>query len=464
LRFSTKAQPLFRVNIFSGLVSRFQATHPDHHAIASGMLWVALFALLGALARAAREMAIAYRYGVSAEVDAYLFVFNLVCWPIAVWFSVLAIVLVPLSARIRQHAPAELATFRSELLGLALLLGVVLACIAWAGLSVLLRSTWTGLPAATVTYALTTVPVLSLLAPLGVLIALFSAWMLTAGRHANTLLEGVPALVLLVALIAVAGGGLAPLVWGTLIGFALHMAILGFYLARHGELEPPRFSLQSAQWSPFWQGFGIMLAGQALMSLVGIVDQFFVARLGTGAIATLSYANRILQLMLGLGAMAVSRATLPVFSRAQAQGQVLRHVYRMAMLWARLLFALGVATMVVLWWLAPWAVGLLFERGAFTAQDTQVVSGVLRYGLAQLPFCFAGMVLVSLLASQRKYRLIAIGAGANLCIKLAANFLLVPAIGINGVMAATAIMYGGSFAMLSWFVAVSMRQQETLAA
>lgn len=48
------------------------------------MAWVALFVLLGSFARAAKEMAIAYRYGVSAEVDAYLFVFNLVSWPVGV--------------------------------------------------------------------------------------------------------------------------------------------------------------------------------------------------------------------------------------------------------------------------------------------------------------------------------------------------------------------------------------------
>ena len=63
-----------------------------------------------------------------------------------------------------------------------------------------------------------------------------------------------------------------------------------------------------------------MLAGQALISFIGIIDQFFAAPLGTGAIATLSYANRILASMLGLGATAVARATLPVFSQAQAQG------------------------------------------------------------------------------------------------------------------------------------------------
>lgn len=431
--------PSYLIKALSVFRERLRNAHPDHHAIARGMAWVALFVLFGSFARAAKEMAIAYRYGVSAEVDAYLFVFNLVSWPVGVWFSVLTVVLIPLAARIRQGSSAELPRFRSELFGLALLLGLALVFLNWLGLPLLLHSSWTGLPHSTAVIAANMVPTLALLAPLGVIISLFSAWMLAAGRHANTLLESVPALAVLVALLVFPGGGAEPLVWGTLAGFAFHLASLAVPLARQGEIEAPRFTRRSPQWTPFWQGFGIMLAGQTLMSFTGIIDQFFAAHLGTGAIATLSYANRILALILGMGAMAVSRATLPVFSQAQAQGG--EQVSRVATHWARLLFALGVIAMIVGWWLAPWGVRLLFERGAFTAQDATVVTEVLRYGLAQLPFYFAGIVLVSLLASQRRHRAIAAVASINLLVKVVANFSLVPWLGLNGLVLSTAFMY-----------------------
>ena len=114
------------MSLLGTIRARLHNAHSDHHAIARAMSWVALFVLLGSLARAAKEMAIAYRYGVSADVDAYLFVFNLVTWPVSVWFSVLTVVLAPLAARIRQDASEELPQFRSELLGLALLLGLTL--------------------------------------------------------------------------------------------------------------------------------------------------------------------------------------------------------------------------------------------------------------------------------------------------------------------------------------------------
>ena len=402
---------------------------------------------VGKIAGAAKEMAVAWRYGVSAEVDAYLFVFNLVSWPVALWFSVLMVVLVPLAARIRQDTPADLPRFRSELLGVSLLLGAVLTALVYVGLPFVLRSSWAGLPPGTEAIAIGMTPALTLLVPLGVVVALFSAWILAAGRHTNTLLEGVPALVLLIAVLAFPGGGVAPLVWGTVAGVGLQLVSLSFPLARRAEIEAPSFERSSPQWPTFRQGFGIMLVGQALMSVLVIVDQFFAAHIGTGAIAMLGYANRILVLILGLGATAVTRGTLPVFSEAQAQGG--GQLYRVALHWVRLLFVLGVAAAVVGWLLAPWAVELLFERGAFTARDTSTVIPILRYGLAQLPFYFASLVLVSMVVSQRRYLVIAVIGALNLVTKIAANVASVPYFGVKGLMLATSVMLAMSCLFLS---------------
>jgi putative peptidoglycan lipid II flippase len=262
------------------------------------------------------------------------------------------------------------------------------------------------------------------------------------------LLEGVPALAIALAVLMLPGGGIEPLVWGTLAGFAFHLTSLAIPLARRGEIEAPRFARQSPHWSPFWQGFGIMLAGQALMSFVAIIDQFFAAHLGTGAIATLSYANRILALILGFGATAVSRATLPVFSKTEAKGSAQGR--RLASHWVRLLFLLGVIAMIVAWGSARWAVELLFERGAFTLQDTLAVTGVLRYGLVQLPFYFAALVLVSYVSSQRRYTLLFWSGVIGLGSKILGNMVLIPLFGINGIAMAWGPVYAIN-ALVFWF-------------
>jgi peptidoglycan biosynthesis protein MviN/MurJ (putative lipid II flippase) len=413
--------------------------NPDHHAIAKGMAWVALFVFIGKLAGAAKEMAIAYRYGISEEVDAYLFVYNLVSWPVGIWFSVLAAVLVPLAVRIRYNTSVDLPRFRSELLGLTILLGMGLMLFAWLGLPLVLRTSWTGLTPTTVIIATNMLPVLILLAPLGVLISLLSAWMMSAGRHANTLLESVPAIVLLVTILAFPGDSVEPLIWGTVVGFVFHLVSLAIPLARHGEIETPYFTRQSSQWPVFLQGFGIMLAGQTLMSFTAIIDQFFAAHLGTGAIATLSYANRILSLILGLGATAVSRATLPIFSRIQVNAG--NQLHKIALRWAGFLFIGGVVVTTIAWWLAPWGVKLLFERGAFTPHSTEVVTEVLRYGLEQIPFYFAALVLVSYASSNRRYILLFWSGVIAIVVKIIANSILIPLFSIKGIALSGVLVY-----------------------
>lgn len=435
------------MNFLSTLGTRFRAADPHHAAILKGMLTVALFTLVGKLMSAVKEMVVAYRYGIAAEVDAYHFLYNLISWPIGIWCSVLTAVLVPLAARMRASAHDDVPHFRSELFGFTLLLGGVLGLIAWLGIRTMLALDATGLPAVSAQLASAALPGLILLLPLGMLASLQSAWMLSGGRHVNTLLDSIPTFFIAATILAFPGKDIAPLVWGTVAGFVVHALALLIPMMRRCELEAPRFRLLSPQWRWFWQGFGIMIGGQALMSLTVIIDQFYAVSLGTGSIATLGYANRILALILGLAAVAVSRATLPVFS--QARPATAGDIHGVATYWARTMFMAGVAVMAVSYGLAPWAVKLLFEHGQFGPRDTQVVAEVLRYSLPQLPFYFSCMVLVSYALSQRRYTLIFWSGVLGCAGKILGNLVLVPLLGINGIALGAVAVYGLN-ALLFW--------------
>jgi peptidoglycan biosynthesis protein MviN/MurJ (putative lipid II flippase) len=192
------------------------------------------------------------------------------------------------------------------------------------------------------------------------------------------------------------------------------------------------------------------------MSLTNVVDQFFAARVGTGAISTWSYANRILALLVGLSATAVSRATLPVFSQAEAHGST--RVARMARHWAGLLVAIGAAAVLIGWLMAPWAVAILFERGAFTAADTLAVTEVLRYGLLQLPLFLPSLVLVSVVSSRQHYGVLFVSGVLGLVSKLIGNAALVPLAGLNGLMLSNAFVYGVTGAFLVLMIKPVSRQ------
>lgn len=404
----------------------------QHRKIALGFVWVSVFVFVGKLAGAGKEMAIAWRYGVSETVDAYAFVFNLMTWPISVWFNVLTIVLVPAVVRLQHSKSSDVPQFRSELFGLSIIVGVVSGGLVWFGFPVLLNWNWLGLPDKTLHLALLMTNALVLLIPIGAMISVFSAWMLACGQHRNTFFEAIPACVILGALFLPDNWLADPLVWGTVIGFALHMFVLAKTLLKHGETASVEFGFKSIGWQGFWGGIGVMAAGQALMGITTIIDQIYAAGLGEGALATISYANRIFSLMLGMGAMAISRATLPVFSESAIKNRI--SVTKMALDWASLLFVVGIVGAIVVWTGTPLIVEVIFERGVFSADDSQLVSNALRILLVQLPFYFAGVVLMNYVVishSGFKYIIVVV---TSLLIKIFAIYMLIDKFGLDGLI------------------------------
>jgi putative peptidoglycan lipid II flippase len=442
-------------NIASRIRHHLTDKESHHRKIALGFVWVSVFVFIGKLAGAAKEMAIAWRYGVSDTVDAYVFVFNLVGWPVAVWSSVLTVVLVPLLARLLHDHPDELPRFRGELLGLTLLVGLSLGILAWLGLPVMLRADWVGLSDQALAEAIDMAGGLALLAPMGALISLFSAWMLACGRHRNTLFEAIPSLAILATLLLSPSWLPEQLLWGTVAGFALHMATLAATQRQRNELNKPAFGFSSPAWESFWGSFGIMALGQTLMSLTNIIDQFFAAGLGLGALSTLSYANRILALILGMGAMAIGRATLPVFSEANARGDT--NLSALALRWAKWMFLIGLGVAFIGWVIAPWVVSLLFERGAFTSTDTVHVSVLFQCALIQVPFYAFALTLVNLMASQKKYRILLISGIVGIIVKLLTASALVPLMQLEGLVYSAALVYLANAILFYYFTHINIK-------
>jgi putative peptidoglycan lipid II flippase len=292
------------------------------------------------------------------------------------------------------------------------------------------------------------------MAPIGVLmltICVHAARLQARELHVNTLLECVPALVLLAfVLLWRNAGSPAPLMWGTTLGFLAQAMVLAILSGKADRLRPHvRLSLRSPQWPHMYRSVGVFMIGQFIMSFSAPLDQYFVAGLGNGSIATLGYANRVLALILGMGALAISRATLPVLSEILSSGGQDR-ARRTALMWSLLMLAIGVVAVAFGWLFVPLGVRLLFQHGAFNAENTVAVAGLVRWGLVQVPFYFAVLVLVQLLASQGRFKAMALVAAANFAVKALANFVLIKWFGIAGVVLATGVMNAGSFACYLW--------------
>ena len=419
---------------------------------------MAFFLLLGKFAGALKEMAVAYRYGVSDVVDAYQFTLTMASWLPVTIVGALSVVLIPVLVRTRREDRSARARFLGELQGWAIVLGVGLAVASYVAWPYLLELAGQGLDPRTQRMTSQLMFAFAPAALLTLMTGISAARLRAHERHINTLLDSVPAVVILVwVLLAVSVDGVGPLLWGTLVGYTIQSAWLLWLASRaDGMWGRPRLGLSAHQWPDLVKAAGVMLVGQIAMSFVGPIDQYTAANLGNNANSTLGYAARLLSLVLGLGAASVGRAALPVLADVQSRGDA-AHARAVALKWSVWMLGAGAGAAALGWLLAPWGVALLFERGAFSAQDTQAVAHVLRWGLLQLPFYFGVLILVQLLASQNRYRIMAGIAVANFAIKAVMNQVLAPTMGTAGIMLATSCMYALSY---SCYVFVALRPPE----
>ena len=447
---------MIRIGHLKRFKSRLAGLHSDHRRIAAGAFRVALFLLLGKAAGALKEMAVAYRYGVSDVVDAYQFTMTMANWLPVTIVGALSVVLIPVLVRSRDEDDAQRRRFLGELQGWIILLGVLLAVGIYVAWPWVLEWAGAGLDAETRRMSMQLTLAFAPAALLTLMTGISAARLRARERHINTLLDSVPAMVILVwVLLATTATDVGPLLWGTLIGYAIQSAWLLWLAGRaDGMIGRPRLSFSTHHWPDLVKAAGVMLIGQVAMSFVGPIDQYTAANLGANANATLGYAARLLSLLLGLGAASVGRAALPVLADVQRRGDAER-ARRLALKWSVLMGGAGGVVTVAGWWLSPWMVALLFERGAFTAEDTQRVAEVMRWGLLQMPFYFGVLILVQLLASQNRYRIMAAIAIANFLLKAVMNAVLAPIMGVSGIMLATSLMYALSYLC---YVAVALRR------
>jgi putative peptidoglycan lipid II flippase len=433
------------------VVRRLGSLHTNHRRIAAGAVWVTLFVLIAKIVVAGREVVIARRYGVSGVVDAYQLSFSLTLWLPMIACSIGTAVLVPRLVGLRDRE--ERALFASELHTLMLVAGVGLALLTvlvgpWV-------TAWFGrdLSASTQALSATMVRQLAPVALLMVLAGYHTIRLQALERHAYSFIEAAPSAgIIIFILLAPPGLGAAPLIWGTVAGATAQVVILA-RMTRVADAAPNMLSLrlQSPVWQTVSRPIAIMGMGQFVMAMYVPIDQYFAAGLGDGALAIMGYVNRLVGLATGVGAVILVRALLPVLSDVAADGG---HALgrRQVLQWSCIMLAVGSGMAILIWNMAPWGVATFLERGAFSADHTIAVADVLRFGVIQLPFYFAGIALVQWFAACGRFDLLLGASFVGIATKVSLNYLLAAPWGLAGIMTATACMYAATLLFLTLYL------------
>lgn len=121
-------------------------------------------------------------------------------------------------------------------------------------------------------------------------------------------------------------------------------------------------------------GPGVLGSGVYQINL--FLDTLFVSFVGAGAISWLNYAHHMFQLPIGIIGVAIGTALLPILSKHIKAGEM-ELANKQINRGLEISLAMSIASMIGLVLLAHPIIAVLFERGAFTVNDTLQTSKAL---------------------------------------------------------------------------------------
>ncbi|MFY9105858.1 murein biosynthesis integral membrane protein MurJ [Aliarcobacter cryaerophilus] len=152
----------------------------------------------------------------------------------------------------------------------------------------------------------------------------------------------------------------------------------------------------------FYKNFFAATLGSSTMHISAFIDTWLASMLISGSISYLYYANRVFQLPLAIFAIATSIALFPMVAKAiknKNEDEALKLMKKSALI----LFAVLTISMVVGIALDKFIIELLFQRGAFTSEDTINTALILKmYLIGLLPFGLAKIFSLWLYAKEQQ--------------------------------------------------------------
>lgn len=403
------------------------------------MLTVASLTLLVKFVAAGKEAFVARQLGVGDALDAFLVAYILPALAMSIIAGSFNSALIPTYVQVRERegGPAAQRLFSGVMfwsVGLLLLASVLLALL----FPLVLPFLASGFPAGKLAF---TRLLFWALLPIITLTGLATTWTAVLNAEGEFALPATTPIVtsLVVALILffrVHTWGVWSLAVGTLAGACLEVALIGGCLRRRGVFLLPQWRPIDADLRQVMRQYAPLAAAALVFSGTGLADQAVAARLGPGSVAALNYGNKLVSLVLGVSAAAVSTVVLPHFSRLVALGD-----------WGRLRGDLKSYTLMILLALIPLAlllayfsvplVRIVFERGAFTARDTRLVGQVQACFVMQIPFYTLGILCVRLISALKNNSRIFLLSLGSVVLNFVLDIVLAEHFGVAGIALST---------------------------
>ena len=234
-----------------------------------------------------------------------------------------------------------------------------------------------------------------------------------------------------------------------LIGGACHMILQWYWCGRMGlVLTPSMPKRKNEELKSMMYLFFPYAAGLSLNQVNPVISRMFGSFLTGGSISVLTYADRVLQLPLGLFVIAISQAVLPMLSRQDPADRAgFRDFIRDALRFD-LFVILPVSVGLIA--LSQEMIHILFFRGAFTEWAWHATGTALAIYALGLPGMASSTVILRAMYARGMPRG-AVGVTAvTVAVNLTACVLLMPVFMYAGLAGATALAFTCSSLYGAW--------------
>lgn len=325
-----------------------------------------------------RETAVAAIYGASDFTDAYQVAYTLPYFLQMVLGMALVSSIVPVIVHHLGEGKKERAWEAASItINLTVALMAVFAVLGVIFSEILVRLTAPELPAATSALA---ARMTSIMFPS---VIFMSAAMLVTGilnackRFAlAAFAPAFSSLVIIVGVLAFGGRHPMALPGATLISFCGMLLIQLPGLKGTGFRYRLAFDLKNPDVRSIFGNLGAVFVGTATYQIYLAINRFFASGLAAGSISALNYAGKLMNLPLGVFVSSVASAIFPILS-AQALAKDRRPMWESVDRGLKLVFLITLPAALGLMALGQPIVQLLFQRGAFKAQDTVMTAQAL---------------------------------------------------------------------------------------
>ncbi|MDT8376826.1 MAG: lipid II flippase MurJ, partial [Mariprofundaceae bacterium] len=246
--------------------------------------------------------------------------------------------------------------------------------------------------------------------------------------------------------------GVAAVLIGMVLGQLANLILVQLYLRRDGlSVLPKRGDDSTALPEGSKRQFMTLVLAAIFLQLSLLIDNGMASSLDIGSVASLGLGYKVIFFVTGIIGAGISMVLLPYFVSFIVKRDLVSANRELSMLMS-LATLLGIITSLMVYYVAPPVMHLLFAGGRVDVEDVDTVVRVIRMGILQVPFFACQLILMKYATAMHDNRSILLSSVIGMIVNVALNYILMQRMGVSGIAAATTLSMFCSAALLLWMI------------